>query len=188
MKKIFFIIPAIMLIFAGCSDSSSPPSESGLYTYSHIEEEKIEVYGEGGKVVSKSNWNSDMKNSFSQFEAHFIKLKQMEFDMNDSNIVLHANGQTQVMNYKMKKDTIFVILNIFDSDTLGMNYAIKRDANTLVFYPYLVNYYDGEDSELSSGINLGGYQLSIDEYQSQISKLLQDEFLAFFLRKTYFKK
>ena len=188
MRKIFFVIPVIILMLVGCSDSSGPTNENGLYKYSHIEEENIEVYGEGGKVVSKSNWNSEMKNSFSQFESQFKILKQMEFDINDSNIELHANGQTQVMNYKMKNDTVFVIYNIFDEDTLGMNYAIKKDANSLVFYPYLVNYYDGEESELSQGVDLGGYQQSIEEYHSQINKLSQNEFISFFLRKTYFKK
>lgn len=177
-----------MLMVAGCSDSNSPTTEKGLYTYSHIEEEIIEVYGVGGEKLSQNEWSQEINNTYSEFNNYLNTMKKLSFELTDTTLITYANNNNQEVYIKMNNDTIQTKIDFGGDLTNYIDFALKKDDNTIEFQSF--SYW----KKISYGT--GGFTHNIirdnKEEISQLMSIAQDlkenEEIAIFYRRIYFKK
>jgi len=188
MRKIFFIIPLIILVLGGCSDSSGPTNEYGLYKYSHIEEESIEVYGKAGEELPESEWDESINTAKEAFDNELASFEVLKLKLMENTFEAIKGNQSEATPYIMKGDTI-VGLIISGSDTLKINLALQIDNKTLEFHQYsFVVQKQGQGTEFESGSNIGGYEEISHPLMQEIQSLKSDEYIATFFRKFRYKK
>lgn len=189
MKKIILIIPIIMLILAGCSDSNSPTKENGLYTYSHIEEEIIEVYGEGGEKLAENEWNDFTKEMYDEYVESKKAIKDIELKFEGDKFIMQNSEEIHGYPYRMSGDTIIITTYKYEDEIFETAIAAQVNNNTieLQYISYMIN--TDDDCMGDAVINYGDYD---EETQSKIEeaipKLKSGEYVYLFFGRFHFKK
>jgi hypothetical protein len=189
MKKLFFLLPLIMLMVAGCSDSNSPTTENGLYTYSHIEEEIIEVYGEGGEKLSENEWNDFTKEMYDEYVESKKAFMDIEMQFDDNKFILQNTEMIQGFPYRMAGDTIMITTDTYEDEIFETAIAAQVNNSTIEiqYISYMIN---TDDDCMGESVMNYGYldeetQTNIEE---AIPKLKTGEYVYLFFGRFHFKK
>ncbi len=129
MKKI--LIPIMMLILAGCSDSNSPTNQDDLFIYSHSTDIVMKVITKDGLEVPENEWKSVIQQAYKDYKIEVENFKKMDIKLEDDTFYRVYKGSSTGFPYRMNGDTVIVNMLEVEDDSWEVNQAIKIDDNTI---------------------------------------------------------
>lgn len=173
MKFLFTLLLSLILI--ACELTNGPEIKDGAYVYSHIESESLTVYAEGGEIVPETDWKGDIATYVTyctnEMNNELETMKEFTMELKDNKIYTPWVGEIAEFPYKMKGDTIVILLD-FSNKEVEMPIALKIDNNTIEYISYSFGIHWQPYSEYKTGSYLADYKHWLDYYTDYANNTL----------------
>lgn len=179
LKQLFAIMLLSVLMLA--CDNANEPSRSSKYEFSSVKFEKCVVYGEGGKVIPKSEWNGDINELYDDYKVKLDGVKLYMFKKSAERILLYSDFGIIDMEYLMKRDTI--LLNVDEEDEIYMPWGVVINDKTIELHFSVIGYGIGDVND-SGFYGEGGWIIDKPDFD-EIDK---DEVVCYFKSVLIFKR